>query len=237
MQIIPGTRLIGGFILDSACRLAAATLLIFFCLPVQSEQLQCDWWNFRQVTVEDGWIEAEQGRDEDGQRLRLAVWGPEAVTANCAQLDSDTESEIVVTSRGLGTGPYYRLQIVDFHAHGIRTWAYSSDGLPKVEADVISLGKLVDGYQGAGSTPTYTDYRLTDDGLVDRGAETNWILFATVAVNDQEVRLQATDQRSRGTCEITGGDLVERFRQAGLSVSYACKSNLEFAEALAPFID
>lgn len=224
--------------LDSIGKVVSTTLAVFvFCSEIQAEALDCDWQADRRVTVADGWIEVEQGRDESGETLRLAIWGPEAIEAVCAQLDSDPEPEVVVTSRGLGTGPYYRLQIVDYHSQGIMTWAYSSDGAPKVEDRVISLGKLVDGYQGAGSVPTYSEYRLIDEGLIDLGAETSWFLIVTVTFGEMDIQLPLTDQQSRETCEFTAQNLVAEFAEAGQTASYSCVSNLEIEGALAPFIN
>ena len=214
---------------------AAIFVVAELCPAVQAEQLDCNWTADRRVNITEGWIDAGQGRDEDGQRLRLAIWGPESIEAECAQLDDDPEPEVVVISRGIGTGPYYRLQIVDFHSQGIKTWAYSSDGAPKVADKTISLGRLVDGYQGAGSMPVYTDYRLTDDGLVDPGAETSWILFVAVTIDENEVRLPPVDQRSRESCEAAAEQLVAEFSKAGQAAEYACMSNLDIAKALEPF--
>lgn len=212
-------------------------LILTFCSVVQAQELNCDWQADLRVAVSDGWIEAEQGRDENGERLRLAVWGSEWVDAKCAQLDSDSEPEVVITSRGPGNGSYYRLQIIDFQSNGIMTWAYSSDGVPKVAQNVISLGKLINGYQGAASTPEYTDYRFTKDGLIGLNEETNWILFMTVTIAGSEIQLSPTDQRSRATCEIEAQDLIKQFASAEQNATYSCMSNLDITEALEPFIN
>ena len=123
-------------------------------------------WGDPTARIEDGWIIASQGKDESLQIVRVKVWGPERVTGAFYQLDSYPKLEYVVVSRGLGTGPYYKLQIIDFRANGILTWAYDSSGGPRIEDGVVSLGYLPDGYQGAATMAVYEEYEFTVEGLV-----------------------------------------------------------------------
>ena len=69
-------------------------------------------------------------------------------------------------SRLAGTGPYYRLQIVDFTGDGITTWSYASDGAPTFDGAIVSLGSMDGGYQGAATQTRYRRHRLTPTGLV-----------------------------------------------------------------------
>jgi len=135
---------------------------------VQADELECNWEDGQRVTNDGGWVEFEQGRDESRQLLRLAVWGSVLVGVNCEQLDDDSESEVTIVSRNEGTGPYYRLQIVDFRPEGILTWSYWSEGVPIIDKKLVFLGALEDGYQGAGSARTYMSYRYTDQGLLEQ---------------------------------------------------------------------
>ena len=203
-----------------------------------AQELACDWQGDKRVAVVDGWIEAEQGRDESSQRLRVAVWGPMRVDAKCGQLDSDPEPEITVTSRLPGTGSYYRLQIIDFREDGIQTWSYWSDGVPKFDDRYISLGKLPNGYQGAASVPDYTNYRYTqEDGLVERGIESSWLLTMTFNVDGASSNFTLSDYRSLFYCEEAGGELAEMFATTGYQASFQCMSNVELEKALVPFND
>jgi len=143
----------------------AALFVIGLSSGCWAAELGCDFQADQRVSVDRGWIEVEQGRDESHQLLRLAVWGPTTVAASCEQLDADVDPEVAIISRLEGTGPYYRLQIVDFDPDGIRTWSYWSAGVPKLEDHRVLLGVLPQGYQGAGSVPQYTAYRYTETGL------------------------------------------------------------------------
>ncbi len=117
------------------------------------------------VGIQDGWIVASQGADESLQSARIRIWGPSNVSGQFHQLDEDSENEYVVISRGIGSGPYYKLQIVDFPQHGIVTWSYDSAGAPRVEGGFVYLGELTDGYAGAATTPRFQKYRLSVKGL------------------------------------------------------------------------
>lgn len=203
---------------------------------VNAQVLACEWQGDKRVSVVDGWIEAEQGRDESSQRLRVAVWGPIRVDAKCGQLDNDPEPEVTVISRLQGSGPYYRLQIIDFREDGILTWSYWSDGVPKFDDRYISLGKLPNGYQGAGSVPDYTTYRYTqEDGLVERDIESSWLLTMSFNVDGASSDFILSDYRSLLYCEKAGGELAEMFATTGHQASFRCMSNVEIEEALAPF--
>ena len=143
-----------------------------------------------------------------------------------------------MTSRLPGTGPYYRLQIIDFREGGILTWSYWSDGVPKFDDRYISLGKLPNGYQGAASVPDYTAYRYTqEDGLVERSSESSWLLTMTFNVDGAESNLTLSDHRSLYYCEKAGEELADLFATTGHQASFQCMSNVELEEALAPFND
>ena len=79
-------------------------------------------------------------------------------------LDADPEREYVVISRGLGTGPYYRLQIIDFREDGILTWSYFSAPMPRLEKGTIYLGVSRD-YDEMRVNPKFKAYRYTAEGL------------------------------------------------------------------------
>lgn len=207
------------------------------CATARGEVLDCDWRADRRVSFENGWVDAEQGRDEDAERVRLAIWGPERIDIQCADLDTDPEPEVLVISRGIGTGPYYRLQIIDFRADGISTWSYASSGVPKIEYEVVSLGRFENGYQGAGTTPEYSNFRLTEDGLIDLGAETFWMMFVTLTVDDKQINLSPVEQRSREGCEFLAQNLLNEFVGTGVTATYSCMSNLDIEESLRPFIN
>ena len=53
------------------------------------------------------------GSDEDRQQISVEIWGSERRTISCEKLDDDPDAELVIISRGSGSGPYYRLQIID----------------------------------------------------------------------------------------------------------------------------
>ncbi len=79
-------------------------------------------------------------------------------------LDADPEREYVIISRGLGSGPYYKLQIIDFREDGILTWSYDSMPTPRVENGTIFLSVSRD-YDEMRTNPKYGAYRYTADGL------------------------------------------------------------------------
>lgn len=105
--------------------------IIFFCYCITP--LVCLAERNVSAQLKDGWIIVAQGNDENFQQVKVKVWGADRIAGKFYQLDADPEKEFVVISRGIGTGPYYKLQIIDFLANGILTWAYSSSGAPKIE--------------------------------------------------------------------------------------------------------
>ncbi|MDJ0785990.1 MAG: hypothetical protein QNK05_04240 [Myxococcota bacterium] len=125
------------------------------------------------VEIDGAWLEARQGRDESQHTLRVAIWAREVfddpelplALSDFEQLDADPELEYVVASRGPGTGPWYRLQILDFRPDGIIALSVPSAGPPRFLEGRIQLGSLPQGYLGAGSEPEYTSFRLTPAGL------------------------------------------------------------------------
>ena len=80
-------------------------------------------------------------------------------------MDDDPEREYIVISRSPGTGPYYKLQIIDFPPEGILTWSFDSMGRPKIEDRKILLGDPQK-YQGAATIPRYRSFTYTKGGLV-----------------------------------------------------------------------
>ena len=117
------------------------------------------------ASIQDRWILASQGSDESLQSVRIQIWGSSRISGEFHQLDDDPEREYVVSSRGIGSGPYYKLQIVDFQPDGILTWSYDSAGAPRIEDGFIYLGELVDGYTGAATSPSFRKYSLSVNGL------------------------------------------------------------------------
>jgi hypothetical protein len=115
--------------------------------------------------LQDGWIIASQGKDEDFQEVRVKICGSEEITGDFYQLDADPEKEFVVISRGTGTGPYYKLQIIDFLPNGILTWAYDSSGAPYIKNGYIFFGYLPNGYQGSATKAVYKKYKFSTNGL------------------------------------------------------------------------
>lgn len=117
------------------------------------------------VRLEEGWVTASRGRDDTLLMVRVKIWGTTRITGEFHQLDADPEQEFVLVSRGTGTGPYYRLQIIDFRPNGIASWSYASSGMPRIENGHVLLGTLPDGYQGAATQPAYARYGLSVTGL------------------------------------------------------------------------
>ena len=117
--------------------------------------------------IQDGWIVASQGADENFQSTRIEIWGPERIKGQFHQLDQDAEREYVVISRGTGSGPYYKLQIVDFVPNGILAWSYESAGAPRIEDGMVWLGELKEGYDGAATAPRFRKFRLSETGLLE----------------------------------------------------------------------
>ncbi len=142
-------------------------LVLGAAAPVaNADELACNWRSDRQAAESNGWIIASQGRDETSQEIRLKIWGTEVRQIACAQLGNALDETLVIVSRNVGTGPYYRLQILDFRENGISTWSYWSEGQPRIDDKRIFLGKLKSGYTGAGSETEYRAYAYTESGLV-----------------------------------------------------------------------
>ena len=203
--------------------------VVFLSAVSHADDIQCDWQLERRVSIEDGWIEVEQGRDENNERLRLAVWGPESIAATCEHLDDDEDPEVVVISRGTGTGPYYRLQIVDFRREGILTWSYPSGGMPRLEHQRVFLGTLPLGYQGAATRPVYNAYRYTqENGLIELADEFSWLLVITTTVNTEEVTSIEAEFSSIQACSAAGQSLIKEYLvNYQEEATFMCPSNRE----------
>ncbi len=117
------------------------------------------------ASIQDGWILASRGSDESLQSVHIQIWGSSRISGQFHQLDDDPEREYVVSSRGSGSGPYYKLQIIDFLPDGILTWSYDSAGAPRIEDGFVYLGELVGGYAGAATAPSFRKYRFSGNGL------------------------------------------------------------------------
>ena len=121
------------------------------------------------VYLDGDWIVAGQGRHETRQLVKIWIWGsfwePAFIERRFEQLDDDPEREYVVISRSPGTGPYYKLQIIDFPPQGILTWSFDSMGHPRIEDRKILLGDAQE-YRGAATVPRYKSYTYTMGGLV-----------------------------------------------------------------------
>lgn len=194
---------------------------------------ECRWGKGRTVNVIDRKVQATQGRDESRHSLEVEIWGAERIALSCENLDSDPEDELIISSRGIGSGPYYRLQIVDFAQGGILAWSYRSDGAPRAERRRVFLGSLEGGYTGAGSEPVYTPYAyLPAEGLVDTTVATRWMQFLKFEVDGQETTLITGEFRSRENCEFDGETTMQEFERIGIKQSYSCLSNLELEEML-----
>ena len=119
--------------------------------------------------LDGDWIVVGQGRDETAQSVRLRIWGSRRdgpfPIRGFEQLDDDPEKEYVVISRNSGTGPYYKLQIIDFRPDGILTWSYDSMGGPKIKNGKILLGDPVP-YESAATKFEFKSYTYTAGGLV-----------------------------------------------------------------------
>lgn len=115
--------------------------------------------------IKNGWVIAGQGSDEDALEVKVKIWGHSRVQGGFDQLDEDLEQEYVVISRGIGTGPYYKLQIIDFKPNGILTWSYGSFGVPQIEKGIISLGNFPNNNESAVTKLDYSKYSLSADGL------------------------------------------------------------------------
>lgn len=197
---------------------------------------ECRWGDDRTVTVIDRKVQVTQGRDQSRHGLEVEIWGPERIALSCENLDSDPEHELIISSRGIGSGPYYRLQIVDFAKGGILAWSYRSDGAPRAERRRVFLGSLEGGYTGAGSVPIYTAYAyLPAEGLVDTTVATRWMQFLKFEADGQETTLIAGEFRSKENCEFDGETTMQEFERIGIKQSYSCLSNLELEKMLEEF--
>ncbi len=114
------------------------------------------------VTWEDPWLVAEQGWDETSKKIKVSSNGEFDHGKWFCQLDSDPEYEFVSIQRGMGSGPNYWLQIIDFPVDGILTWNYYSSGKPLIKGGQIYLN----GYQLYASPYAYERYVYTSEGLV-----------------------------------------------------------------------
>jgi len=119
--------------------------------------------------VDGAWLRFDVGADETAQSLQLRIWGtlrePTFFSHGFQQLDDDPELEYVVISRNEGTGPYYKLQILDLRPHGILTWSYDSYEPPTIARAGVELGSRPE----PGRPSTRVPYRLTPQGL-ERGS-------------------------------------------------------------------
>ena len=119
------------------------------------------------VRVEGDTIIASQGIDEGYQEVPIKIWGEwhEEDWRGFRQLDDDPEEEYCLWSRNPGSGPYYRLQIVDFVPGGILTWSYYSFGCPAFDGKDVLLGE---GVGFSGNDRMYFRYRYSTQGLVEK---------------------------------------------------------------------
>lgn len=214
-------------------QLSLIGIVTLYPLMSFADNLNCNWEEDRSVAIGDGWIEASQGRDESSHRIRVAIWGPDRVSGTCEDLDGDGEAEVIVSSRGIGSGPYYRLQIIDFVAEGILSWSYRSDGVPMLKGGRIHLGDLSGRYQMSGALPEYSEFVYRPEfGLVDRIKEPIWFQFITIPIEDEEVRITGPEFRSSESCVASGEFVVQQFSDVGLEVAYVCQSNIGIQNAL-----
>ena len=146
----------------------------------QLSSLNCAWASDKviaptniQVNINGPWLVASQGADETFQQIKVVItarkfFGDDLKleVSDFYQIDNDQEKEYIVISRSPGTGPYYKIQIIDFKPNGILTWSYDSSGIPKIEGKNISLGSLPHGYRGAATEYEYHKYLFTEAGLI-----------------------------------------------------------------------
>lgn len=117
------------------------------------------------ATMVGDWVHFEVGADETAHEIQVRVWGSLRDASFFAhgfqQLDTDPEMEYVIISRNAGTGPYYKLQIIDQVPNGILTWSYDSYGRPRIAGTSVDLG-----VPPQGSRPSVSArYHLTPRGL------------------------------------------------------------------------
>lgn len=117
------------------------------------------------ATMVGDWVHFEFGADETAHAIQVRVWGSlrdaSFFTHGFQQLDSDPHLEYVIISRNAGTGPYYKLQIIDQVPNGILTWSYDSYGRPHIAGTSVDLGVPP---QGDGASVS-ARYHLTPRGL------------------------------------------------------------------------
>lgn len=123
------------------------------------------------VEMKGDCIVAQQGRDEDSQIVSVTIWGslrdPDHFEHGFRLLNDQETAQYIIVSRNEGTGPYYRLQIINFQLDGIMTWSYASSGKPRIEGKVIYLGSIKGGqYVGAGTEIEYRPFWFAREGLV-----------------------------------------------------------------------
>ncbi|MBT8078486.1 MAG: hypothetical protein KJO31_07900 [Gammaproteobacteria bacterium] len=218
--------------------LIVSGILALFSSTSLAVTLDCYWAAERSVTIDNGWIDVVQGADENHHNARVAIWGTERINARCLDLDRDHDAEVVVWSRGVGSGPYYRLQIIDFLPDGILSWSYSSDGMPIIKDRHIHLGNLAGRYQEPGAEPTYKSYPYNKKyGLWDSDKVYVWMQFITVLTEGKSVYLLGNEFESSMACKASGELTVTKFSSAGLEASYRCQSNVDVRDALKPITD
>jgi len=105
--------------------------------------------------------------DEQEATVKIQEW--EFISADRKNIDDDPQDELVVVSRGGGTGPYYCMQIIDFTRDGFIATSSFSLGLPKVNGKIILLG--FGEYEGAGTVPEYREFRYRSGVVLPMKAE------------------------------------------------------------------
>ena len=117
------------------------------------------------ATLLGDWVELSVGTDETSQSVRVKVWGALRDSSffrhGFMQLDDDPPLEYAIISRNEGTGPYYKLQIVDLRPDGILVWSYDSYERPTLARSEVTLGQPPVG----DAAPVRRRYRLTPLGL------------------------------------------------------------------------
>jgi hypothetical protein len=102
-------------------------------------------------------VQKTSSQYEQEATIGIADW--ELVGTERTNLDDDPEDELVVVSRGGGTGPYYYMQIIDFTKSGFAITSAYSFGKPEINVKVIHLG--FGEYIGADSEPEYRMFRYS----------------------------------------------------------------------------
>lgn len=121
------------------------------------------------ATLRGDWLLFETGADETAQAVQVRVWGslrdPAFFSHGFKQLDQDAPLEYVIISRNAGSGPYYKLQIIDPQPQGILTWSYDSYERPTFAAQGVELGVP----PRNGGPATRAIFHLTPRGLEPAG--------------------------------------------------------------------